>query len=85
MSASPSPPSALHRGGVLMLLAAAVLWSLNGLLIKTLQAGGVGGCTIAAYRSLLGAMVLAPWALRRWQPIKEKRWLAATVLAFTGM
>ena len=68
-----------------MLLGAALLWSLNGLMIKTLQAGGVGGCAIASYRSLWAALVLAPWALRRWQPITEKGWLLAVVLAFTGM
>ena len=85
MSEPTARPAAVHRIGVLLLLAAAVLWSLNGLLIKTLQAGGVGGCTIAAYRSLLAAVVLAPWALRRRTPIPEKGWLLATVLAFTGM
>ncbi|HUU84527.1 MAG TPA: DMT family transporter [Phycisphaerae bacterium] len=78
-------PAAVHRAGILLLLAAAVLWSLNGLLIKTLQAGGVGGCSIAAFRSVIAAAALAPIALHRWKPIPEKRWLAATVLAFTGM
>lgn len=85
MTGQAAQPAALQRTGVLVLLAAAVLWSLNGLLIKTLYAGGVGGCTIAASRSLFAAIVLAPVALRRWKPIPEKGWLLATVLAFTGM
>jgi len=85
VSASGPSPRAAHRTGVLLLLAAAVLWSLNGLLIKTLQADGVGGCTIAAGRSVFAALVLAPWALRGWKPIAEKRWVVAAVLAFTGM
>jgi len=74
-----------HRTGILLLLAAALLWSLNGLLIKWLQADGVGGCSIASYRSLFAAAVLAPAAARRWLPIPDKGWLIATVLAFTGM
>ena len=85
MTGSPVQPAAAHRSGILLLLAAAGLWSLNGLLIKTLQAGGAGGCTIAAYRSLFAAAVLGPIAVRRWTPIPEKGWLLATVLAFTGM
>ncbi len=78
-------PISLDRAGVLLLLGAAALWSLNGLLIKTLQAGGVGGCTIASCRSLIAAVALAPFVLRRWKPIPEKGWLLATVLAFTFM
>ena len=83
--ATASSDGRAHRRGVLLLLIAAGMWSLNGLIIKTLQADGVGGCTIAAYRSLFAAAVLAPIALRRWKPMPEKGWLIATVLAFTGM
>ena len=77
--------SAMHRTGIVLLFAAAVTWSVNGVLIKTLQAGGVGGCTIASGRSLFAALVLLPMVARRWQPIPEKGWLTLTVLAFTGM
>ncbi|MFQ5491840.1 MAG: DMT family transporter [Phycisphaerae bacterium] len=74
-----------HTRGVLLLVAAAALWSLNGLLIKALQSAGAGGCSIACGRSLFAAAFLAPWALRRWRPIADKPWVAATVLAFTAM
>jgi len=82
---TPQTDAAGHRAGVLMLVAAALLWSLNGLLIKTLGTEGVGGCTIASGRSLIAAAFLLPVAMRRWKPIAEKRWVLATILAFTGM
>ncbi len=87
MTVAPVAPvdSAVHRTGVLLLVLAAAAWSLNGVLIKTLQAGGVGGCTIASGRSLFAALLLLPVIVRRWEPVREKGWLAATVLAFTGM
>ena len=80
-----APLRAVRRAGVLLLLAAAITWSLNGVLIKTLQAGGVGGCTIASGRSVFAALLLLPVVGRHWKPIPEKGWLLATVLAFTGM
>ena len=82
---SPLRTQAAHRRGVLLLLAAAVLWSLNGVLIKRLQTGGVEACSIAAYRSLLAAVALAPLAIRRWHRIPEKRWMVGTMLVFTAM
>jgi len=72
--------------GTLLLLAAAALWSTNGLVIKQLHdAEGVGGASIAAYRSAVAALFLAPFAYRRRQPIADGRWVAGAVLFFTGM
>ena len=71
--------------GVGLLLAAALLWSLNGLFIKTLHDAEVSGWSIAGYRSLFACLVLTPFALRRWRPIQSPGWVAATVLTFTGM
>jgi drug/metabolite transporter (DMT)-like permease len=74
------------RAGVLLLVAAAVLWSTNGLLIKLLHGElGQGGLTIAGYRSLVAAIALAPLAYRRRRPIANAKWVAATVVAFTFM
>jgi len=89
---NPTPPVApratdVHlRTGVLLLIAAAVLWSTNGLLIKVLHdVNGQGGLTIAGYRSLIAAIALAPLAHRRWRPIPTPGWVAATVVTFTLM
>ncbi len=71
--------------GVGLLLTAAVLWSLNGLFIKTLHDADVSGWSIAAYRSLFACAVLTPLAVRRLAPIENPGWLVATVFAFTGM
>jgi len=79
--------SFLHRRGAILLLTAAGLWSLNGLLIKVLFASGhgVGGLSIAAWRSVFAGIALAPLAVRRWHPIAEQRWLAGALLMFTAM
>lgn len=73
------------RTGVMLLLAAAVLWSINGVLIKVLHGSGQGGWTIAAYRSFFAAIALTPLALRRWKPIADRKWVAATILFFSAM
>jgi drug/metabolite transporter (DMT)-like permease len=73
------------RKGILLLLAAAVLWSANGVFIKTLSAAGVDGWAIAAGRSLSAAIFLTPWALRHRRAAVDARWLALTVLMFTLM
>ncbi|MFQ5461837.1 MAG: DMT family transporter [Phycisphaerae bacterium] len=56
-----------HRIGVLMLVGAAVFWSLNGVLIKTINDHGHGphGVVIAFYRSLVAGLFLLPLARRR--------------------
>lgn len=76
-----------HRRGAILLLVAALLWSLNGLFIKGLFAGGegLGGWSIAAYRSAVAGLALAPFAVRRWKPIAEKGWLIGALVMFTGM
>jgi len=50
--------------GTVLLCAAAVLWSLNGALIKSLHRDGQGlnGVTIAFYRSLIAGLFLLPLA-----------------------
>lgn len=78
---------ALQRRGAILLLVAATLWSLNGLLIKTLHSGGdgMGGLSIAAYRSVFAGAALAPIAYLRRRPIAELGWFIAALLFFTGM
>ena len=51
-----TPSNAAHRRAVLMLLATAILWSLGGLLIKTVDWNPVA---IAGMRSLIGGAVIA--------------------------
>lgn len=74
-----------RRTGVLLLLAAAILWSLNGVFIKSLHASGVGGLSIAAIRSLFACLFLTPFVLKRPKPAKDRLWIAATVVMFTAM
>ena len=81
---APASTSPVARGTVLLLTAAA-LWSTNGVLIKSLYAAGMGGTNIAAFRSLLAAAFLLPFALQRWKPMAEPLWAAGTVLMFTCM
>ncbi len=61
------PSGHAYFAGVLLLLGAAVLWSLNGALIKLIHRGGEGppGVVIAFYRSLLAGLFLLPWARGR--------------------
>ncbi|MBI4717544.1 MAG: DMT family transporter [Planctomycetes bacterium] len=55
-----------YLSGVLLLIGAAVLWSLNGALIKLTADGGrgPGGVVIAFYRSLFAGLVLLPLGWR---------------------
>jgi len=57
-------PARSYRWGITLLFAAAVLWSLNGALIKLINEGGRGphGVTIAFYRSLFAGLFLLPLA-----------------------
>ena len=71
--------------GTLLLLSAAALWSLNGVLIKYLHDQGMSAMAIAASRSLIAGLVLTPFIVKRPRTIQEKRWLAAAVIVFTGM
>jgi drug/metabolite transporter (DMT)-like permease len=82
------------RRGILLLVAASVLWSLNGALIKLVNQEGPNGVTIAFYRSAFAGMLLIPlgWNGRfslgsrlnsgAWRP---SRAVVACVLCFTLM
>lgn len=73
--------------GVAALIGCAVLWSLNGPLIKLLDQVGVSGITIACYRSLFGGVVFLPLAVRRWRTLRNTAvgWPIGSVLTFTLM
>lgn len=66
-----SPHTSAHAarsgflGGLCLLLAASVLWSLSGALIKLAHQAGVDGVAIAFYRSLFAGIALLPLAWRR--------------------
>lgn len=83
MTSTASGPASSR--GPLLLLVTAVLWSTNGVLIKELQAAGLSGVAIAAARSLVAGVFLAPFAFKRWRPIAEPAAMAFTVLLFTAM
>ncbi|MEW6250662.1 MAG: DMT family transporter [Planctomycetota bacterium] len=73
--------------GIVVLIACAALWSLNGPLIKLLDQEDVPGVTIACYRSLIGGLVFLPLAGRRLRTLRRVRpiWPIATALTFTIM
>jgi drug/metabolite transporter (DMT)-like permease len=81
--------------GLLLLLAAATLWSLNGALIKLVNKDGAGphGVVIAFYRSLVAGFFLVPFAGARlatlWQravvPTYRRHDLIACVVCFALM
>ena len=85
MNADTASRSSGRRIGAVLLLIAAVLWSLNGLFIKSLHEAGVSGWSIAGFRSLFAAVFITPFALRRLKPIPDRAWVLAAVLAFTAM
>jgi drug/metabolite transporter (DMT)-like permease len=61
--------------GVLLVFAAAVLWSLNGALIKVIHEGGEGphAVTMAFYRSLIAGVVLLPLARGKLHTLGRRR------------
>jgi len=70
MSNAPSPastPSRAAYAGIMFIVAASLLWSLNGALIKLVsdEGRGPGGVTIACYRSLVAGLFLLPIAWHR--------------------
>lgn len=84
----PAPEPAAGRWlAVAALVGCAAAWSLNGPLIKLLDAEHVPGITIACYRSLLGGLVFIPFALRRIGTLQRVRpaWPVAGVITFTVM
>lgn len=70
--------------GPLLLVSAAMLWSLNGGLIKLLNRGGEGphGVVIAFYRSLIAGLFLIPFARGRFGTLMSPK-RAATPSATT--
>lgn len=58
--------------GVILLVAAATLWSLSGALIKMLNADGQGpqGVVIAWYRSLIAGLFLVPLAIGKMHTLR---------------
>lgn len=67
-------PRGTMVGGILLLLGAACLWSLNGALIKliSMSGAGPGPVTIAFYRSLFAGLVLIPVARGRYASLLAK-------------
>jgi DME family drug/metabolite transporter len=65
------PRSSFSAIGLLVL--AAVLWSLNGALIKVLNRYGLHGVTIACYRSLFAGLFLIPLAWRGFRTLRPTR------------
>jgi drug/metabolite transporter (DMT)-like permease len=92
---SDSTPESSRRAywiGLLALVGCAVLWSLNGPVIKLLDradggAPAVPGATIAALRSLIGGLFVLPFAIRRLGTLRRVawRWRLGSVLTFTLM
>ena len=64
-----------HVIGILLLLAAASLWSLNGALIKLIddQGRGPNALVIAFYRSLFAGLLLIPLARGRLHTLQSTR------------
>ena len=60
--------------GIILLLAAAILWSLGGALIKLINDQGRGphAVTIAFYRSLFAGLLLVPLARRKFHTLRRK-------------
>ncbi len=89
MSTDAGPQSRLRHPalGVAALVAAAALWSLNGVLIKQLNTADVPAISIACLRSLIGGAVFLPFAWRVRHTLRRvsPRWPVASVIAFTLM
>ncbi len=74
-SKSASPVSDLPSSGLVLIFAAAALWSLNGALIKLIHADGHGpdGLVIAFYRSLFAGLALLPLARGKFHTLRSFR------------
>lgn len=93
---SVTPPKTVAFHGVLFLIAASILWSLNGAFINLINRQGAGpsGITISCMRSLFAGIFLLPLTLRKWNTLgnrnergewKLKRAVPACILFFTAM
>lgn len=76
-----------RQKGRALLITTAILWSINGALIKIIHQGGAGpnAWVMAFYRSLFAGMVLTPAAVRRFGKLRWTPWWIASVLAFSAM
>lgn len=84
-------PTAADRApvaaGILALLLAAMLWSLNGPFVKLLDRQHVPPLAIACGRSLIAGVLFVPFALRRAGTLRRggARWSLTAVASFTLM
>jgi drug/metabolite transporter, DME family len=73
----------------IVLVLVAILWSLNGPLIKLLSQpeDRLPAVTITCYRSLIGGLIFLPLAWRQWGTLKRVRpaWRIGSVLVFSLM
>ena len=80
------PASGLTRSR-LLLLAAALLWSIGGVLAKNSAIVEIPvaerGAVLACYRALFAAAVLAPFV--RWRRVRYHRGLLPTALSYAAM
>ena len=70
-----SPDRRVYVVGIVLLFAAAILWSLNGALIKLIDDRGRGphAVTIAFYRSLVAGLLLLPVARGKIHTLRSRR------------
>src|SRR5712691_8697595 len=85
---SPSPPRSLSsKRGRLLLIAAAVLWSLSGVIVKSPPLQDIPlddrGLLLACYRALFAAVGLLPFV--SWRRVRLRRKLIPSVASFTLM
>ncbi len=87
MGPQPAGTGARSWPGLAALVACAILWSLNGPLIKLLHEAGASGISIAFYRSCFGVLIFVPLGWRGWHTLRGTGigWPIGSVLAFTVM
>lgn len=72
--------------GVLLLIACATLWSLNGAIIKELQLHhGQTGLSIAIWRNVFAGLALLPFALRGLRRLPRTGWWLTAIVSFAAM
>ena len=74
IASTPKESSPGQFVGVVLLALAALLWSLNGVLIKTLtkEESAPGGVTIACFRSIVAGLFLWPLARGKWGTLASR-------------
>src|SRR5215468_8213513 len=73
------------RRGILLLLICALLWSLNGPMIKELQRHGQTGLSIAIWRSAFAGLALLIPARRGLARLPRTPWWFIAILSFAAM